>query len=160
MNGDKELKVIKIQLEDLKEEIQKIHESTRTRFRFFERSHNFLRSRSRFYYNYHLKPNSTKINLSVLAAYFTATVIFVALQFGFPYLFSLKGRPTEAAGVTYYVSTTGNDTNNGTSEGTPFRTIQKGANVAQAGDTVLVKAGTYNEQVTPANSGTAGSLLT
>jgi parallel beta-helix repeat protein len=44
---------------------------------------------------------------------------------------------------TYYVATTGNDTNAGTSTA-PFKTIQKAANKAVAGDTVIVKTGTYN----------------
>lgn len=48
----------------------------------------------------------------------------------------------------YYVATTGSDTNNGTSLSTPFRTIQKGADTIGPGDRLLVRAGTYNEQVT------------
>jgi chitodextrinase len=43
----------------------------------------------------------------------------------------------------YYVATTGNDANAGTSTA-PFKTIQKAANKAVAGDTVIVKTGTYN----------------
>ena len=36
--------------------------------------------------------------------------------------------PAKAAGTTYYVATTGNDANNGSS-GSPFRTLQKGGRV-------------------------------
>lgn len=43
---------------------------------------------------------------------------------------------------TYYVSTSGSDSNAGT-EAAPFRTIQKAASVVSAGDTVIVAAGTY-----------------
>ncbi|MCX7843134.1 MAG: DUF1565 domain-containing protein [Clostridia bacterium] len=50
-----------------------------------------------------------------------------------------------AAGITYYVSTSGNDNNNGTSPSSPFRTIKKACTVAGAGDIVTVADGTYNE---------------
>jgi parallel beta-helix repeat protein len=46
--------------------------------------------------------------------------------------------------TTYYVNaTTGLDTNNGTSIATALKTIQKGADYANAGDTVLVMDGIY-----------------
>ena len=67
--------------------------------------------------------------------------------------------PVEAAGNVYYVAKNGNDSNPGT-EALPWRTIQKAANTLTAGDTVYVKAGTYNEQVVPANSGSAGNWIT
>ena len=47
------------------------------------------------------------------------------------------------AGKTYYVSGTGNDKNNGLKEGAAFRTLQKAADLVQAGDTVYVMNGTY-----------------
>lgn len=49
-----------------------------------------------------------------------------------------------AQATDYYVSTSGNDSNAGT-QAAPFRTIQKGSEVAQAGDTVHVLPGTYIE---------------
>jgi Protein of unknown function (DUF1565) len=61
--------------------------------------------------------------------------------------------PSRSA-VTYYVSTSGSDNNAGTL-GAPWRTIQKAANTVKAGDTVQVRAGTYNEIVTMKTSGNA-----
>jgi len=45
----------------------------------------------------------------------------------------------------YYVATSGNDTNSGTSA-LPFRTLQKGVDIAVAGDTIIVKDGTYGAE--------------
>jgi len=58
----------------------------------------------------------------------------------------------------YYVSIGGQDTNDGT-EGAPFRTIQKAAQLAQAGEVVYIKSGVYRETVTPANNGTESSPI-
>ncbi len=60
------------------------------------------------------------------------------------------------SGKTYYVSTSGSDTNAGTLSA-PWRTIQHAANTVVAGDTVQVRAGTYNEIVTMKTSGNATS---
>ncbi len=61
-----------------------------------------------------------------------------------------------STGSTFYVSTSGNDSNPGTL-GSPWRTIQHAANSIHAGDTVDVFAGTYNESVTIAVSGSAAA---
>ena len=45
-------------------------------------------------------------------------------------------------------------------ESGPFKTINKAAQVAVAGDTVIIHGGTYRETVTPANSGSAGLPIT
>ncbi|MBN1997587.1 PD40 domain-containing protein, partial [candidate division KSB1 bacterium] len=47
---------------------------------------------------------------------------------------------------TYYVATTGNDNNPGTQD-QPWATIQKAADTAVPGSTVMVRGGVYNEQV-------------
>src|SRR5256885_17254436 len=49
----------------------------------------------------------------------------------------------ELLSSTYYVSTGGSDSSAGTSDSLAFRTLQKAANVVSAGDTVIVRAGTY-----------------
>jgi parallel beta-helix repeat protein len=59
-------------------------------------------------------------------------------------LASIGNIPAEAA--TYYVATTGNDSNSGTLS-QPFRTIIKGVSVLKPGDTTYVRAGTYNESI-------------
>jgi hypothetical protein len=59
-----------------------------------------------------------------------------------------------ALGSTFYVSTTGRDSNPGTIS-QPWRTIQHAANSVSAGDTVYVRAGVYNEVVTIPVSGSS-----
>ncbi len=61
---------------------------------------------------------------------------------------------------TYYVATTGNDTNPGT-EAQPWKTIQHAANSATPGSTVLINAGVYNEKIIVNVSGNAaGGYIT
>jgi parallel beta-helix repeat protein len=64
-----------------------------------------------------------------------------------------------AHSATYTVSTQGSDKNPGTAQ-SPWRTIQKAANTAVAGDTVLVHPGIYAERVVIQNSGTSGNPIT
>ncbi len=69
-----------------------------------------------------------------------------------------------AAGVIYYVDNTNpscSDTlNNGLASSTPFCTIGHASNLADAGITVSVLAGTYAETVKPNANGVAGSPIT
>ncbi|RIE05070.1 hypothetical protein D3H35_02765 [Cohnella faecalis] len=56
-----------------------------------------------------------------------------------------------AVDVSYYVdASTGKDTNSGTAE-SPFKTIGAGLNALRNGETVIVKAGTYTENIVLAN---------
>ncbi len=48
--------------------------------------------------------------------------------------------------ASYYVATTGNDSNSGT-QSAPWKTIQHAADTAHAGSTVYARAGTYEELV-------------
>ncbi len=65
--------------------------------------------------------------------------------------------PILAHATTYYVSTTGSNSNNGTDTTTPFLTVAYCANLMVAGDTCLIRAGTYTESggVRIGRSGTA-----
>ena len=55
---------------------------------------------------------------------------------------------------TYYVSMSGSDSNSGTKE-SPFRTIEHAAGILSAGDTCVIRGGTYRETIRPAGSGVA-----
>lgn len=59
----------------------------------------------------------------------------------------------------YYVAKNGNDSNPGTKQ-SPFRSLQHAADVAQPGDTVFVRGGTYAETVAIKTSGTASKPIT
>lgn len=59
-----------------------------------------------------------------------------------------------------HVSPSGDDVAGNGSLQAPYKTVQKAANLAVAGDNVFLHAGVYRETVTPANSGTAGSPIT
>jgi len=64
-----------------------------------------------------------------------------------------------ASGATYYVSTAGADSAAGTLAA-PWATIQKAANTAVAGDTVMVRGGIYSERVTfNGRHGTSGQRI-
>jgi hypothetical protein len=88
--------------------------------------------------------------------------------FGLPVSFTSPGtKPSAlqteilAAGPTYFVSPIGNDANPGT-KGRPWATINHAANLAVAGDVIVVRGGTYSlrEQVRPRNSGRPGAWIT
>lgn len=64
-----------------------------------------------------------------------------------------------ASATDWIVSPSGNDTTGDGSLEAPWKTIQKAANVAVAGDTVRIRGGTYREEVTPSNNGTAESPI-
>ena len=65
-------------------------------------------------------------------------------------------------GRLFYVDTNNSqarDTNAGTSLTAPWKTIGKAASTMVAGDTALVRKGTYSETITPQNSGTAQQYI-
>ena len=62
--------------------------------------------------------------------------------------------------TTWYVATTGSDSNDGKSAGSAFLTIPHAASVAQPGDTVSVASGDYPGSFTITCSGTSGAPIT
>ncbi len=66
--------------------------------------------------------------------------------------------PADAAPATYHVSTTGDDANPGNPE-KPFRSISHAADMVKAGDTVVIKAGTYSETVRLRATGDQGKPI-
>ena len=59
----------------------------------------------------------------------------------------------------FYVSPSGDDANNGSYD-SPWRTLTKAAHDAKAGDTIWIRAGTYNETLSPRNSGQSDAYIT
>jgi hypothetical protein len=62
-------------------------------------------------------------------------------------------------GTSYYVSTSGSDSNPGTLT-QPWRTIQHSMDVVNPGDTVYVRGGTYYERLTLKRCGTSNAWIT
>src|SRR6185295_7441582 len=76
--------------------------------------------------------------------------------------------PATVWATTYYVATTGNDSNNGLTAMAPFRNPQRCVNFVVAGDICTVADGTYTDldgngitvYINGAGSGTAGNPIT
>ena len=78
------------------------------------------------------------------------------------WIFSIIFIPAVSA-ATYYVSPSGSDTYTpaqAQNTNTPWKTIQRAADVMVAGDICLIKTGTYRETVTPANGGSSDNPIT
>lgn len=104
-------------------------------------------------------PSKTKGSIMKRTAIPTATRVGLTAALAIGMVGFTAPIVANAVPTTYYVATTGADNNAGTSAA-PFKTIQKCATVAVAGDTCLINAGTYRETVKPTNSGTAGNPIT
>ncbi|SHK15500.1 Right handed beta helix region [Anaerocolumna jejuensis DSM 15929] len=92
--------------------------------------------------------------------YFNKNILMVILFLTTFTIFFLQMDVTKADGGTYYVSSVnGNDKNNGSAD-SPWKTIQKAAGSVKAGDTVVVRGGTYKEKVTMKTSGTSNDYIT
>lgn len=86
-----------------------------------------------------------------------AARLLLVLGLTIPYV--AQTQPAVAAGATYYVSTSGSDTAAGTLSA-PLRTVQAAVNKAVAGDTVIIRGGTYAERPVLTGKGTAAARIT
>ncbi len=66
--------------------------------------------------------------------------------------FTSKDCYSQSSGTDYFVAKTGSDENPGTSSA-PFLTINHAAQIAQPGDVITVREGTYREWIKPARGG-------
>ncbi len=97
----------------------------------------------------------TKVIKNKYIVWFLCIVSVLSLVFTQFFVFSAS-----AAGSTYYVSTGGSDNNPGTLS-SPWRTIQKAANMVTQGDKVYVRGGTYREKITFSDvQGTSSAWIT
>ena len=62
-----------------------------------------------------------------------------------------------AHAATYYVSVNGGSDSNPGTEAAPFKTIARGSQKMSGGDTLLIRAGTYNEVIAPSRNGMPGA---
>ncbi|MBD3345496.1 MAG: T9SS type A sorting domain-containing protein [Chitinivibrionales bacterium] len=67
--------------------------------------------------------------------------------------------PVVVLSETYYVATNGSNSSDGSLEH-PFRTIQKAADICDAGDVCVIRGGMYHETVTPQHSGSSSNPIT
>ncbi|NTV30758.1 DUF1565 domain-containing protein [candidate division WWE3 bacterium] len=112
------------------------------------------------------RPSKTYTLSSVLipTSMFVAIGVFIGIAQLFPISRAGWGNlfaknQSSAASSTYYVATTGNDQNSGTTS-SPLRTINAALNKVTAGDTVIVRGGTYQERVEVKRPGTINSRIT
>ena len=66
------------------------------------------------------------------------------------------GMYAAAYAAEFHVAVNGNDSNPGT-KAAPLRSVQRGAELAQPGDTITVHEGTYRERITPPRGGESDS---
>src|SRR3712207_3648966 len=99
--------------------------------------------------------STTKRILQVFAIVFTTSLLAVLIV-----PFATRSMSAASNGVNYYVNASGNDSNNGTTAGTPFKTIQKAVDVAQAGDVINLASGVYMQDIVSKRNGAADAPIT
>ncbi len=90
---------------------------------------------------------------------FFLLILLGTLAFSFKFIDFSRITSVFAQGNTYYVSNSGNDANDG-SKYAPIATFQKANTLLEPGDTLVVMAGTYTEQLKVTVNGTAEMPIT
>ncbi len=67
---------------------------------------------------------------------------------------------THALSATYYVATDGLDTTGGGAIASPFATLRYATGVAQAGDDIIMRGGTYHNAINPIKGGASSNPVT
>src|SRR5262245_4280313 len=85
------------------------------------------------------------------------------------FVLATSGFVFEAHAATYYISSTGSDSNSGTSSGSPWKTFGFAIPKLRVGDTLILRNGTYNGSnsgypnincAADASNGTSGNPIT
>lgn len=101
----------------------------------------------------------TFINLGLSAK--RSAMLAAALLAATAMVLPIGAKSIAHAATAYYVSTTGSDSNAGTSTSSAWKTLQHAADTAGPGDTVYVLGGTYNQKLKISKSGTSsGGYIT
>lgn len=107
--------------------------------------------------------NLKKGSVLALAALFSLILLIFASRL----IFTTPGNSnigttyikTQNATVSFYVDPSGNDSNDGRSAKTPFKTIQKAVDLAQAGEKISLASGIYREDFVTRRDGQTDSPI-
>jgi len=91
---------------------------------------------------------------------YIAKKIIMRNIFGFIIIFIIITTNILAGNIYYIDSANGNDQNNGLSTLAAWKTIGKANSILLPGDSVYIRAGIYNETISPENSGSEGNYIT
>lgn len=90
----------------------------------------------------------------------SVTATYVGPPPAVPIVFLVPAVTAVGLGIDIYVATTGNDTTGDGTIGNPYLTVQKGFDVAMPGDTIIVRTGTYPQNVHTVRAGSSGAPIT